>query len=209
MAKPTSTPKRKDPSLKTLQRKTRKLLKKSSKEFKKRFPNLDKIKELLEQATELLTKSTEAQKKDRPKQRKLRKKERRPNLKLSYSLSKNYERHVAKFQTTSCSYKAKVSLEDKENVRIKDAMNTLENLFSNLIEDISSKCNLNTKKDKMRILVTSDKFKNPLSTRLVTLEEQKPSLILSEISRVLQSDEEIPLDSSFGIEVVSVKFPSD
>lgn len=92
---------------------------------------------------------------------------------------------------------------------MQDAMNTLENLFSEVITDISQKCNLdNPKKDRMRILVTSDQLKKPLSTRLVTIDEQKPSLILSEISKVLQSDEEISLDSSFDIEVVAVKFPS-
>ena len=77
---------------------------------------------------------------------------------------------------------------------MKDAMNSLENLFSNVITEISQKCNLeNPKKDRMRILVTSDNFKKPLSTRLVPLETQHPSLILSEISKVLQSEEEISL----------------
>ena len=208
MAKPKITPRKiKDPSIKTLQRKTKRILRKSTKEFKKRFPNLDKIQELLEQATILLKKSTETLI-DQSKQRKKRRKKNKSNVKLSYTLAKNYERHAAKFNTTSCSYKAKVSLEEENNVKMKDAMNSLENLFSDLITDVSNKCNLRNNNDRMRILVTSDKLKKPLSTRLVKLEEQKPSLILSEIAKVLQSEEDIPLDSSFNVEVVSVRIPS-
>lgn len=102
-----------------------------------------------------------------------------------------------------------MSLQEGTSIRMRDVMDSLENLFSDVIADVSRECNLdNPNRDKMRVLVTSSHFKKPLSTRLVTLNEQKPTLILSEISKVLQSDEEISLDSSFGVDVVTVKSPA-
>ena len=57
-------------------------------------------------------------------------------------------------------------------------------------------------------MVTSSGFKKPLSTRLVSLKEQSSSLILSEIAKVLQSDEGIRLDENFTIDIVALKTPT-
>jgi len=60
----------------------------------------------------------------------------------------------------------------------------------------------------MRVMVSADNLKKPLSTKLVPVGEQNPSLILNEIERVLQSEEELSLDRSFTIDVVSLKAPT-
>jgi len=59
----------------------------------------------------------------------------------------------------------------------------------------------------MRVMVSADNLKKPLSTRLVPVSEQNPSLILGEIGYVLQSEEELSLDNSFTIDVVALKAP--
>ena len=83
-------------------------------------------------------------------------------------------------------------------------MNALENVFEGIISDVRSECNLNQpKKDKIRIMFTSDTLKKPLSTRLVTVQEQSSSL-MSEISKVLQGEENLQLDESFIVDVVTV-----
>lgn len=64
-------------------------------------------------------------------------------------------------------------------------MNTLDNIFSIVIEEVVKKCNLDKpNSDKMCVLVSSDHFKKPPSMWLVTVSEQTPSLILSKCDRV-------------------------
>ena len=198
--------------------KASRLLKRSGRELRKNSPDLNKVLKLQQKAAIFLEKAIKKFKNhesepdhevpgnddadvERPREQ--------DSPRFPYTLEKISERYVKKFKVNSCAYRAKVSLQEGTSIRMRDVMDSLENLFSDVIADVSRECNLdNPNRDKMRVLVTSSHLKIPLSTRLVTLNEQKPTLILSEISKVLQSDEEISLDSSFGVDVVAVKSPA-
>jgi len=59
----------------------------------------------------------------------------------------------------------------------------------------------------MRVLISSNEFHKLFSTRLVTVKEQSPSLILSQVGKVLQFEESLKLDESFTIDIVALKSP--
>ena len=139
----------KSKSAKRLQRKAKRLLRRSHKELGKKTPDLNKVEFLLKKAATQLKRSV-AQLQEELKDSKDSKQTRKEvsPIKLSYHLQKNYERHVKKFSTSSCSFTAKVGLENE--VRMKDVMNSLENLFSDVISDVKNQCNLsNPSRDRM------------------------------------------------------------
>ena len=62
--------------------------------------------------------------------------------------------------------------------------------------------------DRMRIMLRSDALKSPISTRLIPMVEMNSDKVLTEITKVLQSNENIPLDRSFTIDIVAVRQPT-
>ena len=57
-------------------------------------------------------------------------------------------------------------------------------------------------------MVRSSALKSLISTRLIPSVQMTSSKVLSEITKVLQSNEEIPLDKSFTIDITGVKAPT-
>ena len=62
--------------------------------------------------------------------------------------------------------------------------------------------------DKIRVMVRSSSLKAPISTRLIPSAQMTSNKVLGEITKVLQSNEEIPLDQSFTIDIIGVKAPT-
>ena len=62
--------------------------------------------------------------------------------------------------------------------------------------------------DLLRVMIRSDVLKAPISTRLLPSLQMTAAKVMSEITKVLQSNENIPLDQSFVIDVVAIKSPT-
>ena len=62
--------------------------------------------------------------------------------------------------------------------------------------------------DRMRILIRSSELKSPISTQLLPAIQMTSNRVMSEITKVLQSNENIPLDQSFTVDVVAVRQPT-
>ena len=62
--------------------------------------------------------------------------------------------------------------------------------------------------DKIRVMVRSSALKAPISTRLIPSVQMTSNKVLGEITKILQSNEEIPLDQSFTIDIIGVKAPT-
>ena len=62
--------------------------------------------------------------------------------------------------------------------------------------------------DKMRVMIRSSALKSPIITRLTPSIQMTSNKVLGEITKVLQSNEEIPLDQSFVIDIIGVKAPT-
>ena len=122
-----------------------------------------------------------------------------------------------------------------DNVKIRDIMTELSSLFTDAIEQVNVSCNIlipTTKclvclinkifcfkvkeqcdfrtplDDKIRVMVRSSALKSPISTRLIPSVHMTFNEVLGEITKVLQSNEEIPLDQSFFIDIIGVKAPT-
>ena len=108
-----------------------------------------------------------------------------------------------------CVYR--VRLEDETslaNTKVKDILNELGALFDNVVDSVKEQCNLDhPNDDKMRVMISSTALKTPISTKLLPSRQITFPRILIEIGKVLQSNDEIPLDRSFTIDVVSIRTP--
>ena len=133
----------------------------------------------------------------------------KPENQVNFVLDKVSERYVAKYCVSSCVYKAHLEDENNpENVKIKAILSELSKLFDGIIDNVKEQCELDHPvEDKMRVMVTSNALKSPISTRLIPSGDMSAHKVLSEISKVLQSNEEIPLDRSFKIDMVALKQP--
>ena len=59
--------------------------------------------------------------------------------------------------------------------------------------------------DKIRVMICSSALKSPISTRLTPSAQMTSNKVLGEITKVLQSNEEIPLDQFFVIDIIDIK----
>ena len=59
--------------------------------------------------------------------------------------------------------------------------------------------------DKVHVMIRSSALKSPISTRLIPSVQMISNKVLGEITKVLQSNEEIPLDQSFVIHIIGMK----
>ena len=74
---------------------------------------------------------------------------------------------------------------------------------------VKEQCEFRTPlEDKIRVMVRLSALKSPISTRLIPSVQMTPNKVLGEITKVLQSNEEIPLDQSFVIDIIGVKAPT-
>jgi len=205
MTRATSTIKSKDLIFRKKQRKAGRFLKRAGTLLKHRRPNLNRVAVLQKKASKLLSEITDQElrhqtkKHEKARDNTISSKAQDPSL--SFSLEKISDRQIKSYGAYSCAYKGKLNdINSNSNTLIEDSISAVENVFSNVISQVKSNCNLNNpERDGMRLMVSANNLIKPLSTRLVQVSEQNPSLILNEIGKVLQSEEELPLDESFTI----------
>ena len=190
-------------------RRVKKLLKRAEHELKKAVPDFDKVIRLQTKASLFLQDDIAiAIARTHNRNARLHQNQPGPTTRLHFQLDKISERQVKKYGAHTCAYKAKITGIPKSNNLLKDSMNALENVFNDIISTVKEKCKLkNPKQDRLRLMLTSDSLKKPLSTRLVPVQEQTPSLMLAEISKVLQSEENISFDDTLTVDVVALKAP--
>ena len=71
-------------------------------------------------------------------------------------------------------------------------MNELSSLFTDAIQQVKEQYDFRTPlDDKIRVMVRSTALKSPISTRLIPSIQMTSNKVLGEITKVLQSNEEI------------------
>ena len=60
----------------------------------------------------------------------------------------------------------------------------------------------------MRIMIRLNALKSPISTTLLPVIQMTSSKLFTEVAKVLQSNDKIPLDQSFTIDLVAVRQPT-
>ena len=131
------------------------------------------------------------------------------SMEINFEMTKVSERFVKRFGATSCVCRAHMETPiEGKTFKVKDVLTEFANLFDSAITTVTEECNLDrTHEDKMRIMVTSSALKSLISTRVVSSGDMSARQVLDQIGKVLQSNEEIPLDRSFTIGVVGLKSP--
>jgi len=111
-------------------------------------------------------------------------------------------RYNRKFSTEQINYEARFDTERLRGIEhIRDAIKIL---FEKLIEKSTENLSSN---DLIRYCLFSNKLDKPISTKLMGVHEVTVETILSKIMKVLQSKDEIFLDESLQIEVVTLRRP--
>ena len=120
---------------------------------------------------------------------------------LFYTISKLKEQHMKKFSTTASTYK--VNFKDLDVAE--DVLTTLKRLFTAIFSDLTR----GTKsEDLVRLTVQSPSLDYPIIIPFLRITELTADRFMSEIERVLQSNEDFTIDESLIFEVTLVDMPS-
>ena len=118
-----------------------------------------------------------------------------------YDLQKVKEQRIEKFKTTASTYKLTFKdIEISDNI-----MSTLKKLFSALFSDLTRK---SKPIDLVRITVQSPSLDYPIAIPFLKVTELTADRFMSEVERVLQSNEDFIIDSGLIIDVTLVDMPS-
>ncbi|MEW8544218.1 MAG: hypothetical protein AB2693_11855, partial [Candidatus Thiodiazotropha sp.] len=117
-----------------------------------------------------------------------------------YALSKIKEQRIEKFRTTASTYK--VTFKDIEVVE--DILPALRRLFTSIFQELTKGAKTN---DLVRITVESPSLDYPISIPFLKIPELTADRFMSELERVLQSNEDFTIDESLVIEVTLVDMP--
>ena len=169
-------------------KKATKLLKKIEKGIRKKQPNMTKVLSLQKKSYRLVKQGImyldQREALIRPKVEP----ERPVETEVSFNVQKISERFVKKYGATSCVYRATMD-HPKEGA---------SSLFTNVIDMVKDKCELKIPlEDKIPVMIRSAALKTPISTRLLPAIQMTSNKVLAEVTKVLQSNEHIPLDQSF------------
>ncbi|XP_045168552.2 uncharacterized protein LOC123531553 [Mercenaria mercenaria] len=117
-----------------------------------------------------------------------------------YSVRKIREQKIEKFKTTGSTYKVNF-----KNIEVtEDVLLTLKRIFKAIFEDITKGAK---SKDLVRLVVECPSLDYPIIIPFGKLPTLTPERFMTEIERVLQSNEDLAIDESLTLEVTLVDMP--
>ena len=120
-----------------------------------------------------------------------------------YVMTKLKEQKMEKFRTTASTYRVKFRNIDVGDVT--DILNTLKRMFAAVLEDMTSHAKTG---DLIRMTVQSPTLDFPIVVPFLRLQEVTVDRFLSEVERVLQSNEDFMIDEGLEIDITRVDMPS-
>ena len=118
-----------------------------------------------------------------------------------YNISKVKEQRMVKFKTTASTYE--VSIKDLEVAE--DVLSTLKRIFTAIFQDLTKR---EKSEDLVRLVVQSPGLDYPIIIPFVKVTELTADRFMSEVERVLQSNEDFVIDSGLILEVTLVDMPN-
>lgn len=125
------------------------------------------------------------------------------NPKDNYTISFIGEQKMNKFNTTSKQYRINFNGLDIQSLQ--NVLQSLYRIFKSIIHDLTE---FMDSRDLVRLSVQCPELDYPISLPFKKLSELSAELLLTEIQRVLQSNENFVIDKSLEIEVMHVRLPS-
>ena len=111
--------------------------------------------------------------------------------------------HSKKFNMTAKNYGVRFN-NVLDKVDLLESRNRTYGIFNNLIEDVTTDMNPN---DQVRFMLHSDQLQTPIAIPFCSLRELTTEKVLSNIEKVIQSNEEFRLNNTVNIDIIRVEMP--
>ena len=120
-----------------------------------------------------------------------------------YQIKPIREHHSKKFNMTAKNYAVHFN-NALDDVDLLESRNRTYGIFHHLIEDVTKGMNPN---DQVRFVLRSDQLQTPISIPFLPLEELTTEKILSNVEKVVQSNEDFRLNDTVTIDLIHVEMP--
>ena len=120
-----------------------------------------------------------------------------------YQIKPIREHHSQKFNMTAKNYGVHFN-NVLDDVDLLESRNRTYGIFDHLIKDVTEGMNPN---DQVRFVLSSNQLQTPIAIPFCSLEELTTEKVLSQVEKVVQSNEEFRLNTTVNIDVIRVEMP--
>ena len=111
--------------------------------------------------------------------------------------------HSQKFNMTAKNYRVQFN-NTLDNVNLLESQNRTYDIFDHLLRDVTQGMHST---DQVRFVLQSNQLQSPISLPFCSLEELTTEKVLSQVEKVVQSNEEFRLNDTVNIDIVRVQMP--
>ena len=120
-----------------------------------------------------------------------------------YQIKPVRQHHSQKFNMTAKNYGVHFN-NVLDNVDLLESRNRTYGIFDHLIKDVTEGMNPT---DQVRFVLSSNQLQTPIAIPFCSLEELTTEKVLSQVEKVVQSNEEFRLNTTVNIDVIRVEMP--
>ena len=120
-----------------------------------------------------------------------------------YRIQPVKDHHSKKFKMTAKNYRVQFN-NALDNVDLLKSQNRTYGIFDHLIKDVTQGMN---SYDQVRFVLSSNQLQSPISLPFCSLEELTTEKVLSQVEKVVQSNEEFRLNDTVNIDIIRVQMP--
>ena len=120
-----------------------------------------------------------------------------------YEIENVKKQYSKKFRMTSTNHTIRFN-NVLDNIDLLESQQRTYAIFHHLLEDVTTDMNPN---DQVRFILRSDQLQTPISIPFCSLEELTTEKVLSNIEKVVQSNEEFRLNDTVSIDLIHVEMP--
>ena len=120
-----------------------------------------------------------------------------------YRIQTVKERYAPKFKTTGKNYRVQFN-NTLDNVDLLESQTRTYDIFDHLIQDVTKGMNPT---DQVRFILDSKQLQHPITLPFCALEELTTEKVLSQVEKVVQSNEEFRLNDAVNIDILRVEMP--
>ena len=120
-----------------------------------------------------------------------------------YQIKPVRKHHSQKFNMTAKNYSVHFN-NVLDDVNLLESRNRTYGIFDHLIKDVTEGMNLT---DQVRFVLSSNQLQTPIALPFCPLEELTTEKVLSQVEKVVQSNEEFRLNATVNIDLIHVEMP--
>ena len=120
-----------------------------------------------------------------------------------YRIKPVRDHHSQKFNMTAKNYGVRFN-NVLDDVNLLESQNRTYGIFHHLLEDVTEGMNST---DQVRFVLSSNQLQTPISLPFCSLEELTTEKVLSQVEKVVQSNEEFRLNDTVNIDIIRVEMP--